>query len=281
MKIHHIRNATMLVTLGEHRVLVDPMLSEPATLPGFKLFGGGRRKNPLVPLPADAMSTMEQATEVLVTHEHPDHLDVLAIEWIRDRGLAVWAAGIDASNLTRKGLDARTLPDAVPGLDIEVIPGRHGRGVMGWLMGPVSGFYLSHPDEPSLYLTGDTVLTDDVQEAMDRLRPELIIAPAGAANFGIGSDIIFSAAEQLELVKRATGDVLFNHLEALDHCPTTRAGLRETMDAANVGQRVFIPADGERLEFSRRGSEPHVVPKASNQRRPGFQKWLTAKFAGT
>ncbi len=54
MQIHHLRNATLILTLGERRLLVDPMLSAPGALPGFKVLGGGRRRNPLVPLPAGA-----------------------------------------------------------------------------------------------------------------------------------------------------------------------------------------------------------------------------------
>jgi hypothetical protein len=36
------------------------------------------------------------------------------------------------------------------------------------------------------------------------------------------------------------------HLEAVNHCPLSRADLREAVDAASVGERVVIPADGER-----------------------------------
>jgi hypothetical protein len=39
MRITQLRNATMLIAFGEHHWLVDPMLSEPGSLPGFKLVG--------------------------------------------------------------------------------------------------------------------------------------------------------------------------------------------------------------------------------------------------
>lgn len=271
----------MLLSLGEQHLLVDPMLSRPASFPGFKFFGGGRRRNPLVPLPADALAHLEQATGVLITHEHPDHLDIPAIKWITSRRLPVWASEVDAPNLRKKGLDARVLRDGDLGLSVEVVPGRHGHGLIGWLMGPVSGFYLARPDEPSVYLTGDSVMTQHVRDAIERLQPEVIIAPAGAANFGIGRGILFSLDELVELAKVAPREIVFNHLESLDHCPTTRESLRQRMDAEGIGQRVFIPADGETLEFHRSSTDPHVLPKASVHRRPGFQKWVTAKFAGT
>jgi L-ascorbate metabolism protein UlaG (beta-lactamase superfamily) len=278
MKIHQLRNATALITLGEHRLLLDPMFAEPGKLPGFKFFGGGRRRNPLVPLPPGTDALLEQATDILVTHEHIDHLDGAARHWIRQEGLPVWAGSIDVANLQKKGLHARPLEEGGLGLAVEEIPARHGRGLIGWLMGPVTGFYLAHPDEPSLYITSDAVLTHTLLETLDRLRPDLILAPAGSANFGLGSDILFSVDEMVELVKAAPGQVIFNHLESLDHCPTTRAGLRERMEAEGLGDRVLIPEDGEELVFGRPHEEPHARPRRSVPRKPGFQKWVASKL---
>ncbi|WP_428268165.1 MBL fold metallo-hydrolase [Haliangium sp.] len=276
MKIHHLRNATALLHVGEHCLLIDPMLAEPDTLPGFKLFGRGRRANPLVPLPPNAFTAMERATGVVVTHEHPDHLDASGIEWIKARGLPVWTNGVDAPGLRSKGLDVHELCDGALGMRVELIPGRHGRGWLGWMMGPTVGYYLAHPGEPSVYITGDTVLTSAVMDAVTRLRPEVIIAPAGAANVGVGGDILFSVAELVTLAERAPRLVVLNHLEALDHCPTTRSGLGERMAAEGLAARVHIPEDGEETTIERRDTDPHVLPGPHTQRGPGFQKWLTA-----
>lgn len=281
MEIRHIRNATTIMTIADHCLLLDPMLSEPGALPGFKLFGGGRRRNPLVPLPETAEAALARVTGVIVTHEHPDHLDKPGISWIAERGLPVWASPIDAGNLRKKGLDVRDLCDGALGMAVEIIPARHGRGVIGWLMGPVSGMYLAHPDEPSLYITSDARMTDDLLAAVDRLQPDIIIAPAGAANFGLGGDILFSIDELVTLVKHAPGQVVFNHLEAVDHCPTTRAGLRERMRAEGLSERVHIPEDGEALRFDERQQASHARPRSAAAQRPGLQKWLTARFAGT
>lgn len=280
MRIHQLRNATLLLHLGEHRLLVDPMLAEPGALPGFKIFGGGRRRNPLVPLPPAAASCLEQATGVLITHEHPDHFDPAGRAWVKERGLPVWASPMDVPSLRRKGLDARELVDGALGLGVELVPARHGRGFVAWAMGPVAGFYLAHPDEPSVYLTSDAVLTEAVTEVLARLRPDVVVAPAGAANFGAGPDILFSVDELVTLAQRAPHDVVLNHLEALDHCPTSREALRERVRREGLEARVHIPADGEALTFARRGAAPHARPRTGTAApRPGFQKWLTAKFA--
>ncbi|MDC3962756.1 MBL fold metallo-hydrolase [Polyangium jinanense] len=251
MKIHHLRSATLLLTLGEHRLLVDPMLGDAGSMPGFKFFGGGRRPNPLVPLPPETKACLDQATGVILTHVHPDHLDTAGKEWIRARGLPVWASRKDVPSLKRKGLDARELRDGALGMAVEVIPAKHGRGLSGWLMGPVSGYHLAHPGEPSVYMTSDAVLTEDLLAALDRLRPDVVIAPAGSANFGLG-DILFSVDELVTLARRAPKDVVLNHLEALDHCPTTRAALGKRMAAEGLAARVHIPSDGEALHFEKR-----------------------------
>lgn len=281
VKIHHLRNATTLVTLGEHVLFVDPMLAAVGTLPGFKQFGpgAGTRRNPLVPLPPGADVLLAAATAVLVTHEHPDHLDQAGLDWVRARRLPVWASPVDAPSLRRKGLDVHVLRDGALGMRVELVPTRHGRGLVGWLMGPVGGCYLAHPGEPTLLLTSDAVLGDALLAAVDRLQPDVILAPAGAANFGVGPDILFSLDELVALARHASGQLVFDHLEAIDHCPTTREQLRRRMADEGLGARVHVPDDGELLEF-RASGRPHP-PVREHAAAPGLQKWLTAKLAGT
>ena len=281
MLIHHLRNATVIVTLGEHRLLVDPMLSDPGVMPGFKIFGGGRRNNPLVALPEGTEAALKTVTGVIITHEHPDHFDDPGLRWVKEQKLPVWTNGIDAPNLKRKGLDVQKLRDGALGLGVETIRSRHGRGLLGWMMGPVAGYYLSHPDEPSLYLVGDSILTESVMEAIERLAPEVIVAPAGAANMGLGGDILFSVDELVQLIRRAKGKVVLNHLEALDHCPTTREDLRKRLVREGLDGRVLIPRDGEQMAFERSKEVLRARTKSSAGEKPGMQKWVTAPFAGT
>jgi L-ascorbate metabolism protein UlaG (beta-lactamase superfamily) len=281
MKIHHLRNATMILEFAGHRLLVDPMLADPGTLPGFKMVGGGRRRNPLVPLPDGTEQALDTVTAVLVTHEHPDHFDPRALQWVRDRELPLWTSAVDAPSLRSKGLVVEELRDGLGGLSVEVVPVSHGRGFIGWMMGPVSGVFLDHPDEPSVLLTSDSVLDDRLLGAVIRLRPQVILAPAGAANFGIGPSILFSEDELTTLVRRAPGTVVLNHLEALDHCPTTRDGLRSRLEREGLLEKVWIPEDGEAREFA--GDADDVGPRdlIADDRRPGFQKRLTVRFSGT
>lgn len=280
MQIQHLRNATLLLEVAGHRLLVDPMLAPAASMPGFKMFGGGRRNNPLVELPPGADDALDRATAVLLTHEHPDHFDRAGLAFARKQGLDVWASPVDAHNLRRKGLRVQELRDGALGMRVELVAQRHGRGLLGWLMGPVTGCYLAAEGEPSVLLTGDAVLTADLLQAIDRLAPDVIVAPAGAANMGLGGDILFSVDELVQLTRGCSAEMVFNHLEALDHCPTTRAQLRERMQREGLSERVHIPDDGEALTFAApQASRPVTVRQVAL--RPGLQKRLTSPLTGT
>jgi len=109
-----------------------------------------------------------------------------------------FAVSTNAAHPMKESNDARE----VLGIDVVIVPTKHGRGWLGWVLGPVSGVYLSHPDEPSSLLTSDAVLTPSLLEAIARPQPEVIVTPAGAANMGVGGDILFSLDELVTLVRR-------------------------------------------------------------------------------
>lgn len=48
------------------------------------------------------------------------------------------------------------------------------------------GFFIQLPGEPSLYLAGDTVLTDDVRNCLTQRQPDVSVLPAGGARFDLG-----------------------------------------------------------------------------------------------
>jgi L-ascorbate metabolism protein UlaG (beta-lactamase superfamily) len=279
MLIQQLRNATMILELGPHRWVVDPMLAAAKAMPPFKVLGGGRRRNPTVELPAGSDEALATVDGVLLTHEHPDHFDAAGRAFARARSLPVWTNRVDAGHLRDKGFDARLVEALGEGWSVEVVRSKHGRGAVGWLLGPVCGYFLARDGEPSVYVTGDSILCESVLEAVERLRPEVIVAPAGSANFGVGGDILFSLDELVTLANKSGAQMVFNHLEALDHCPTTRASLRERMAREGLGERVWIPEDGERRSYHGTRSARPVVTRPDHGQ-AGMQKRMTALFSG-
>ena len=255
MRIHQIRNATLVIESGDHRILLDPMLGNPGTLPPYSLVRFRALRNPLKPLPATAEAMLEAITAGLVTHTHfnmdCDHLDAAGAKKLA--GAPVFCSAADERGLKRRGLDAKPLTMGQEagffGGAIKAVPASHGRCVMSKLMGPGAGYVIRLPDEPSLYITGDTILTQSVRETLERERPDICILPCGSAQLDFGGPILMPIGEILDFVRLAPGKVIANHLECLNHCPTTREGLVEALRDAGLAGQVIVPLDGQTIDL--------------------------------
>ena len=115
-------------------------------------------------------------------------------------------------------------------------PARHGFGAMADALAPVSGFVLD-----DLYLAGDTVWYEQVEESIGRFAPRVAVVHASAASFLEGGRIVMDIDDVREVVSRVPV-VVAVHLEAINHCHLSRAELA----AAVPG--VVIPRDGETVE---------------------------------
>lgn len=255
MKITQLRNATITVTVGNYRILVDPMLAPRGAIPPLKYATNRRRRNPLVDLPANTDAELLAVTHALITHcqkGHFDHLDRAGRKWLRNHEIPVFCMKEDADFLAGKGLSVQPLDPGCsqPFLTGQVrpIPCLHGRGLAGRFMAHGHGYYLEFPGEPSLYIAGDTILTNTVRELVQQCQPDICVVPAGGAKFDIGGEIIMGADELLSFMTISTGVVIANHLESLDHCPVTREQLKPLQERPDVGERLRVPEDGETVE---------------------------------
>lgn len=252
MEIQLLRHATLLVTFGGRRLLVDPMLS-PAGAMDPVANAGDDRRIPLVglPLPDAELSGLLAALDAaLVTHTHRDHWDATAMRLL-PRGLPVLCQPADAATIAGAGFaDVRPVESALGwgGLTLRRTSGRHGTGEVGARMGPVSGFVLTARGEPALYLAGDTVWCDEVAAALVAHAPDVVVLNAGAAQLLVGDPITMTADDVAAVCRAAPrAHVVAVHMEAVNHCRLTRAGLSEALEAAGLRGRVSIPADGQRL----------------------------------
>ena len=53
----------------------------------------------------------------------------------------------------------------------------------------------------------------------------------------------------LQFIHDAPGIVIANHLEALNHCPTTRKELKNLIEKKGLKDKVYIPEDGQTMNF--------------------------------
>lgn len=262
MLITHLRNATVVLefqSAGQDiALLVDPMLAPRAGLPSLRYLGVRRRRNPIVDLPAQADAVLARTTHALITHcqrGHFDHLDRAGKHLLRERQVPVFCMPRDAAYLAQRGLQVQPLAGEMPqpfalGGQITPVPCIHGHGWVGRLMEHGHGYLLALPGEPSVYLAGDTLLTPTVRDTLARLQPDVAVLPAGGARFDLGAEILMNAADMARAAQLTRGAVVVNHLEALDHCPTTRAEVRKLAAQGGWAHRLWVPEDGEARMFS-------------------------------
>lgn len=251
MKIHHLRNATLVIETGDKVILVDPMLGKKGTAgPPFTLFRFKPKRNPIVDLPGNAMNIVEKTTHCLLTHLHPDHLDKEGENFLRSKQIPIICSIKDEATLRKKGLNVaqtveyRKTTNFLSGT-IQGIPAVHGYGFIAKPMGNVMGFYIELPNEKSIYLSADTIYTDDVHHALTKLKPEIAVLACGTAQLDVFQPLLMRMDDVLKFVKNAPGQVIANHLEAVNHCPTTRQQLRSEVSKMGFSEKIFIPNDGE------------------------------------
>ena len=256
MKLQHIRNACMIIYHDENRILVDPCLGSKGSLPPYALFRTRPQLNPLVDLPPNAEASLYLSTAGLITHcryGHFDHLDKAGVRLLAQKQMPVYCNHLDQPYLKRRGINAIGLQIGQRGefLDghITAVPTEHGRGLVGMLMRPGTGYFVELPGEKTVYISGDTVMTQDVRHALTVLRPDIAVLNAGTAALDFGSPVLMPLNEQLDFIKTAPGTVIAVHMNAFNHCLTTRDILRDAVVRAGISSNVLIPEDGELMDF--------------------------------
>jgi len=266
MKVTQIRNATILIEVVvqgvDQGILVDPMFAPKGAIPSLKYATKSRRRNPLVELPLNMEELKQRVTCCLITHcqkGHFDHLDRTATKWLRENNIPVYCSTQDSAFLKKKGLEVHSLDPSLENRflsgSIELIPCLHGEGFIGKMMAHGYGYHIQLPDEPSLYVTGDTILTKELEIFVTQTQPDTIVLPAGGANFDLGGEIIMGLSDAIEMGSLAKGRLIANHLESLDHCPVTRESIQSEVRVRGWEHRFFVPEDGESVIFNQLVSE--------------------------
>ena len=153
MKITQIRNATILIEYGGSRFLVDPVLAERDSYPGFPGTYNDHLRWPKVDLPLPITDIID-VDAVIVTHTHEDHWDGAAMEVIC-KGMPVFAQHEDDARLIKNVgyTDVRILSEnsAFDSVALIKTPGQHGSDkaidFIGERLGEVGGVIFKSEDE--------------------------------------------------------------------------------------------------------------------------------------
>ncbi|GED30517.1 MBL fold metallo-hydrolase [Brevibacillus centrosporus] len=253
MHIQLVRHATLRITYKGHTLLVDPMLSTPGELPAVANTPN-QHPNPGAALPISVQEVLEGVDAIVVTHTHGDHLDPAAIQQL-PKNLPLFCQPPDKEKLSEHGFEQVIVVQEElewEGIRFHRTGGHHGTGEIGKQMGPVSGFVLQAAEEPTLYIAGDTIWCEEVEQALATFDPNVIVVFGGAAQFLVGDPITMTKEDIVQVAQTAPGSQVFvAHMEVWNHCLLSRSELREYVGENKLAERVQIPQNGETIEYRR------------------------------
>ncbi|WP_229426938.1 MBL fold metallo-hydrolase [Massilia atriviolacea] len=260
VQFQHIRNATIKLSYAGTTFLVDPMLAKKGAYPGFEGTYNSQLRNPLVELPLPLAEVMK-ADAIVVTHTHLDHWDDAAKQGL-PKDMPIFTQNEDDAQSIRKdgftnvrSLDANTV---FKGTRLIRTGGQHGTDRMmrvkplAALLGTASGIVFEREGYKRVYVAGDTIWNGDVEAAITRFQPDVIVLNTGYARVtGMDGSIIMGKEDlykAYQLAPKAT--VVGIHMEAVNHAMQTRQDMRDYIAGMKMdAQRVLVPADGESYRF--------------------------------
>lgn len=258
--LQQVRNATMKITFGGTTFLVDPMLAEKGAYPGFENTYRSNLRNPLVDLPESPDKVLSGVDAVIVTHTHLDHWDDVAQKALPKDIPLFTQHEEDAQLIRSQGFkNVRVLTDEAEfgGVKITKTGGQHGTDEMYAVpalakpLGEAMGVVFQAPGYKTLYLAGDTVWRKEVDQAIEKYHPEVIVLNAGKAKMtGYEGAIIMGEEDVLRAAQTAKdAKIVAVHMDAVNHMSLTREELRTYVKKQGIESRVDIPEDGASLAF--------------------------------
>ncbi|MFP3918350.1 MBL fold metallo-hydrolase [Lysinibacillus telephonicus] len=253
MNIQLIRNATLVVQFARKKFLIDPFLAEKGTYPPFPNSLRQDQFNPLVSLPISIDKIIDNIDAVIVTHLHLDHWDDAAKEALpKDIKMFVQNEedAIEIKNAGFLNIEVLQQDTVFEGIQLIKTKGEHGRGEILSLAGLVCGVVFKHPTEKTLYVAGDTVWYEGVQEVIGTLKPEIIVVNAGDNQFLQGGSLVMGKEDVYEVYNAApNAKILAVHMEAVNHWTLSREELRIFINEKGISSNILVPNDGESYSF--------------------------------
>jgi L-ascorbate metabolism protein UlaG (beta-lactamase superfamily) len=191
IRFNWIGGATFILTIGDLKIAVDPVLCERGKMQDYFWFKSKRLEEPMYD-----EKTFSNIDLWLITHNHEDHLDSIGLSKI-ESDCKVVSNGNASKKLIKKGITNLTVLNwheakkfSIKGYEIKVeaIPAIHGVNPLSALFaGKVNGYYLTiskGTEKVRVYVTGDTVYKNKVVNSLNGKEIDLLIPNMGAAKEG-------------------------------------------------------------------------------------------------
>lgn len=258
-QVQEIHNATVKITYADTTFLIDPMFAPKGAYKGFKNSYRSHLRNPLVDLPLQTSTILQDVDAVIVTHLHLDHWDDFAQKTIPKKMPMFVQNAEDQKVLKQQGFkDVRILNETVfEGIRLTKTGGQHGTDAMYQnlnlknRLGETMGIVFRADGHETVYVAGDTIWRSEVEQAIQKYQPEVIILNTGRALInGFDDSIIMGKDDTLRAIQtNPKAKVVAVHMDAINHMSLTRQQLAAYTQEKGIQDQVHIPLDGETLSF--------------------------------
>ena len=247
MKLHQIRNATIILEYAGKRFLIDPMFAPKGE---YNLMS--EEPWPYNPLPIPPKDIIKNIDAVIITHLHTDHFDKYAQE-ILPKGIKIFVQDVFDKNALEKEHFNNIEMLKYEGFEFDGIKlyktncmhgeREHAEHVFlaNGMRYESMGVIFKSEAEPVLYLVGDTIWYEGVKYAIDTYKPQYIILNSAGAK--AGNTPILMGIEDIKTIHEyyPEGKLISSHMDSVGNSLLTRADVRNS----EVKDYIYTPADGE------------------------------------
>jgi L-ascorbate metabolism protein UlaG (beta-lactamase superfamily) len=243
--LRHVGGPTAVIEMVGLRFLTDPTFDPPGAYP-TPAYTLTKTSGPAVP--ADELGPFDVV--LLSHHQHSDNLDrsghslLSTVPLVLSTPAAADEIGPPVTPLA--AWDHVDVPSSDrQGLRVTAVPAEHGPPELGEITGPVTGFVLSGPGVPTVYVSGDNASLDAVRAVADRF-PDIDVAVLfggaaraerlGPVNLTLGGDDMATAAAIL-----GARHVYPVHADGWSHFSEGLEEIRTAFDRAGMTDRLAVP----------------------------------------
>jgi L-ascorbate metabolism protein UlaG (beta-lactamase superfamily) len=262
MTVTFVGNATTLISAGGITVLTDPNFLHQ----GQRAYLGYGLVSKRLQPPALRVDELPPIDVIVLSHMHGDHWDRVAQRDL-DHGLPVVTTAHAAKRLRHRGFatatglptwNAHTIAKDRTTLRITSLPGRHAPGLTQRLLPPVMGSMLEFgttdgPDQRRLYVSGDTLLIDELREIPRRFSSiEAGVLHLGGTRLPAGRRLPFGLTVTMDGVGGAgavealgLARVIPVHFDDYGVFASPLSDFTDEMTRRNLGDRLMVLRRGD------------------------------------
>ncbi len=248
IRLTHIGGPTALIEIGHLRLLTDPTFE----LAGY-LYHAGSQVVSKTTSPARLPSALGSVDAILLSHDqHGDNLDPAGRAYL-SQGKQVLTTPAAAARLGGNARGVSTWETVLlserHGLEVRVTatPARHGPEEIQEATGSVTGWILEWEGQRrgALYISGDTVFFEGLEEITRRYRVGVALLHFGAARtqrFGLAYLTLTGAEGARFAAMLGEATIVPLHYEGWTHLTEGRDAIEQAFAAAGLEKRLrFLP----------------------------------------